>query len=228
MSLKSKLSLSTGRPVKSSEGLWAISYADFLMVLLSFFIIFFSMDEKSSLHKVFIDLSKAGIVQPIAKPNPEASAQASKVAATKNVEESIISSNMKVIMDLNSKIESSSLVKHMEKEKLILQLPEDIYATGDYLPKVALLDPIIVQLRPYSRGLKIKVIGHSDTAVFKGMQNRVIRDNLTLSSIRASYSANYLKAFYPEMLISAEADDQNRRKTRSISIEIEAFEGTKK
>lgn len=234
MSLKSKLSLSSGRAPKSSEGLWAISYADFLMVLLSFFIIFFSMDEKNSLHRIFLDMKKSGVVQDVAAVPAGGNGKMGQSGlsdvgnANGEVQQTVVTSNRKLILELSSKIQSSSLIKHVEREKLILQLPENIYVPGDYLPKVALLDPIILQLKPYGNSLRIKIIGHSDTIAFKDAHKRIIKDNLTLSSVRASYTANYFKAFYPDMSVTTSADDQHVRQTRSISIEIEATEVAKK
>lgn len=191
------------------------------------------MDEKSSLQRIFMDMKTAGVIQDATgSPGKGGNIGQSGLSDSGNphgeVQQTVVTSNRKLIQDLSEKIQSSSLIKHVERDKLILQLPENIYVPGDYLPKVALLDPIILQLKPHVSSLKIKIIGHSDTIAFRDPERRIIKDNLTLSSVRASYTANYFKAFYPDMSVTTSADDQHVRQTRSISIEIEATEVPKK
>ncbi len=212
---KSRLSLHKGGSKKgSSEGLWAISYADFLMVLLSFFIIFFSVDSKnpSTVSNIILDLQKIG----------------SGAESEDQVVPSQRSGNKETLNSIYKAFDGEYVVDRNNNEKVVLKMPDNIFGPSDYSPPVKFLEKIIKLLAPHKNDVYIKVIGHSDTISFVNKGTRVVNNNLTLSSIRASYTANYIKAFYPELKVATEADDQNSRRTRSLTIEISELKGNAK
>jgi len=212
---KQKLTLKKASTKGNAEGLWAISYADFLMVLLSFFIIFFSMDGKNKgLSKVFVDLQKIGQItkqSDIDNGLPENSKTTDKASAK---------SSSEVLKSLSNKFSQTFLVDDKGHDKIVINLPENIFTSSSFNPPVEYLNILVEQIRPHETSIRLKVIGHSDSLNFANKGKRLVNDNLTLSGIRATYAANYLKAFYPKLQISAEADDQNLRVSRTLSIEV--------
>jgi len=203
--------LRKGPGKKSEEGVWAVSYADFLMVLLTFFILFFSIDSKGPLAKVALSFQNGG-------KGAEADS-ASTPAATG------LSQGRKpasVHLEALSKLFKTSAFKteNDRNGSLILTLPDDTYGVGKYEAPAALLDRIAETLRPYDGKVAVQVIGHADPIGFPDGNSRVIGNNLTLSSFRAVLASEYLQKGLPNTFISMRASQKSARKSRSLTLFI--------
>jgi flagellar motor protein MotB len=208
------------QPSKQGEGSWAVSYADFLMVLLSFFIIFFSMDKKTLLHSISADLHKFAAAN--GKGNNSGSAKGPYAGSGQGTGlGSSISDDQGIIRKIASSIVGAKPILAKSPDKVILDLPADIYAVGEYELDPNLLNPIIEQLRPYAEHVNIIVVGHADSISFAEKKKNIMRDNMTLSSVRASFASIYLRAKLPQTVIWTQGMSENKRNTRSLSLVVE-------
>jgi flagellar motor protein MotB len=223
MQPKRMLRLST--PNKShQEAGWAVSYADFLMVLLSFFIVFFSFDEKSALHNIVVSLSNQNPGGASAAGNGTGNGVSAPMSGTDEIQlyDNAVLAKVANVFKLN-KTET-----FVSKERVVVDLPADIYKVGSYTIPQKDLDAVLKSLTPYQKEISITVMGYSDTTAFQDSKNRVVKDNLTLSSMRAAYASNYIQQTLPQVQVWIQASEDGKRKTRSLSLVIEARKGGKK
>ncbi len=205
---------------KGHDSSWAVSYADFLMVLLSFFIIFFSTDKQSPLHRLILDLSTKeraarGVAQVSSDTLPNGSAIGDAVKDNKENNQnrfkfSMISEEFKDV-----KIESSDA-----PEQISIFLPDNIYPKGAYLAPETELLGIVNKLKKYSKEISITVVGHSDATKFSVSTPVIQANNLTLASVRAAYASIYIQNKLPEVSVSSQAFNSKNRESRSLTIVI--------
>jgi hypothetical protein len=234
---KGSLRTSSNRHGGGHDSSWAVSYADFLMVLLSFFIIFFSADSHNPLHKIMLDLSgkkqvsevtyedKGGRIDNIpgtgsgtglaagAGAGLDGAAGPGGKTATGEDAESIFSS---IANDLTGVKVSSN----KKSDWIAFDLPADIYKLGSYDAPIAELNKILPQLKKYSKEISITIIGHSDATAFNGNRPVIGSSNLTLSSVRAAYASIYVQKELPDVLVSTQASSNQNRNTRSLTFII--------
>jgi flagellar motor protein MotB len=188
---------------------WAVSYADFLMVLLSFFIVFYSFDEKSVLHNVVVSISKT----------TGGAVDSNKTGAMGgDVPDGIF--NHKVLTEVSAMFRDAKVEAVVSKERIVVDLPDNIYPIGGYKVPAEKLDAILKSLEKYQAELSITVMGHADGVGFQN-KTRVVKDNLTLSSMRAAYASSHIQEVLPQAQVWIQASDDSKRKTRSISFVIE-------
>jgi flagellar motor protein MotB len=213
-----------------TEAGWAVSYADFLMVLLSFFIVFFSFDEKSALHNIVVSLNNnaptaaagAGAGNGSGSGAGGGLLNAEKTDTVEKFDTEVLS-KVAGVFKLN-KTETS-----VTKERVVVDLPADVYRLGSYTVPRAQLDSVLKALIPYQGEISITVMGYSDSNAFPdGAKKRVVKDNLTLSSMRAAYASNYIQQILPQTQVLIQASEEGKRQTRSLSLVIEARKGGKK
>lgn len=186
---------------------WAVSYADLLMVLLSFFVMYFSFAEEnpntanSQLQR--IALSMKGI-------SPEQIDL--KMKAKDSAEMSSLADAMKL-----------AGVKVTQKEDhLVMELTQE-YKPADYRlskPLTKQLDSVMEALRPFHNKVNITIIGHADAKRLTP-RNEFLQDNFDLSSIRALRALKYaIGTGFPEKYASARAASYFDRDARSLSVEV--------
>ena len=186
---------------------WAVSYADLLMVLLSFFVMYFSFAEEdpntvdNQLRR--IALSMKGLDQ-------------EQIKATLNAKE---------IAEMSSLADAMKLagVKVTQKEDhLVLELQQE-FKSGDYRLSKDLteqMDAVLTSLVPFHNKVNITIIGHADQRVMIP-RNEFLQDNFDLSSIRALRALKYaMSKGYPERFASARAASYFDRDARSLSVEV--------
>ncbi len=187
--------------------LWAISYADFLMVLLSFFIIFFSVDKDKKEHIIDQILLLTGNMK---SANGE-SQTARKPAALPQFQ-----------------VEIPGVVKVADSAQrtLTLHLPDDIYRRGslDLSDEGGdLLEKIFVSLKPHVEDLDFLLIGHSDASPVVTLKKIGINNNFELSAQRASRAVHVaLRLGVPQLNLSVVGAANNHRNTRSLSVQVRA------
>jgi flagellar motor protein MotB len=186
---------------------WAVSYADLLMVLLSFFVMYFSFAEENpntvdnQLRR--IALSMKGLSEEQIK---------SKLTAKDRAEMSSLADAMKL-----------AGVKVTQKEDhLLLELQQE-FKSGDYhLSKEldAQMDAVLKALVPFHNKVDIMIIGHADQRTMVP-RNEFLQDNFDLSSIRALRALKYaIHKGFPERFASARAASYFDRDARSLSVEV--------
>jgi chemotaxis protein MotB len=196
---------------------WAVSYADLLMVLLSFFVLYFSFAEENpntvneELHK--IALSMKGMD---AKQIQEITRKPDSLGA---LEEAL-------------KIEGVRLTD--KGDHLLLDLESSAFASGAYRLPPALkgqVDAVMSKLQPFQDKLNVTIIGHADKRRLIP-RGEFMQDNFDLSSTRALRVLKYMVAKgFPENRASARAASSYDRDARSITFEVRiakpAAEGSK-
>lgn len=150
---------------ENEEGSWAISYGDMVTLLLSFFVLFFSIDFKKSNEKV-LDNNLQGIFT------------TSQVDQKKNV-------NL-IQHELN--VDGMEMVRVKDGTFLLFFKGVSFFNTGKY----DLTDKSKISLKefsdkfiPMSGKYKIRVQAYTDNRAVKNTGNRVFRDNLELSVLRS-------------------------------------------
>jgi flagellar motor protein MotB len=201
----SRIEKSESHPIADeSSHLWAVSYADLLMVLLSFFIIFFSVDQSK----------RKSLVQKIA----------SATEATNEVRTLASAGSHLNIRTLMPKIAEAKISVQQNGETLRIEFPNNVFKKGQSdLPEFEKkrLAQILKTLRPFQEQIELVFIGHSDPAPVKRAKSRNLRDNYDLSAIRASRALNLASTmgFDPKVMRTSGAA-QYDRPSRTLTIEV--------
>lgn len=195
--------------------LWAISYADFLMVLLSFFILFFSIseDERDNLIKY---LAKT--------PWPEAQPKISSMQM-----DSIIKEGMTNIQTVAQNLKDLNIsVTKMDDNQLVLKFPDNIYSPGSTILLTDgqdILDDSLNRLKKYWHQLEFTFIGHVDSLPLTKSTNDIIANNYDLSALRASRALQFaLVKGIPSQNLISEGWGSKRYNSRSLSLKIKLAE----
>lgn len=213
-----------GDPVHVEEGdahLWAVSYSDLLMVLMSFFVIYFSFDDSAASKNGLLNIAKSMKGETIVPSSPSSShaleSKNGEVTPVGNVTTGTNESFRKRLEELNVKIEAPG-------KSLILNLEPDIFGMGHFelTPSTqARLKEILSIISPYKDEVEIVIIGHSDSKHI-GKKNAYLGNNFDLSSLRALKALQYyLDLGFPSDQISAQGAGENARNSRSLSLKIQ-------
>jgi flagellar motor protein MotB len=212
---------------------WAVSYSDLLMVLMSFFVLFFSFDPaktedgKDVIREISTTLmQKTGIHSPavaadIFKPSSAGSqttAQADIPTNPNGQSRNINSALEPALKSLGSKYSMES-----ERETLIIHLKDDLYAprsravTGELQ---ASLEVLLIALKPYASDIDLYFIGHSDTKPVSDTSG-IVKDNHVLSALRATEALEFaLSKGFPSNRLFSLGAAENMRSSRTLSIKI--------
>ena len=188
--------------------LWAVSYSDFLMALLSFFILFYSVD--SSKRKMFIIN--------LAKQFKEGSSNYGAHEGGGKIDERLPANFLESLKDLNVSVDK-------EKEILVVNFADDFFSPGKYEirnDKQKTIQDLLARLKPFSKNVNLYFEGHADNSPLAIHKSDILVDNFVLSSLRASTALLIAKkAGFSEKTLFIQADSSNIRNSRSLSIRIE-------
>jgi flagellar motor protein MotB len=202
--------------------LWAISYSDFLMALLSFFILFFSLDEnkKSALIiSISEEFSRSGSIVSSRENQKTIQDSSSRTVATKenDMAENITKNYAHFFKDMDLQIKK-------ENESLVIDFPPDYFANGKFQilgNQELLINKVLLQLKPYKENLNLYFEGHADDRPMHSQKKGILLDNFLLSSLRASSALSIAKQMgFKEKFMFIQAASSNLRNTRSISLRI--------
>lgn len=192
--------------------LWAVSYADFLMVLLSFFILFYSIDNKSRENLIF-------------KLSQEFTADRGSGQLAGRSPGSI---GYAKTTDLLSSIKDLNLAVTKDHLSLVVDFPDDLFPTGRYKltsNQTKTIINLLEKLKPYNGSLNLYFEGHTDSKPLVVHRNELVTDNYMLSSLRAMTALNVAKTMsFDEKSLYMQANSSNIRNSRSLSIRIEPKE----
>lgn len=221
---KSSIRIGDRQKAAQSEGSWAVSYADFLMVLLSFFIVFFSVDKKSSLYHVAASMSTGlGIGAGQGQSAEKGGGGSGPFIGGSEPEAAEVPARLR---EIASRFKHARMTTTVNSERILIDLPDNLYSAGDYIAPEAILERVLSPIQPYQDEISITVIGHADNIGFAASR-KVVRDNLTLSSVRAAYASTYIRQLLPKTQIFIQAADENIRNSRTLSLSIKAKTGVK-
>ncbi len=194
---------------ENSEG-WAVSYSDLLMVLMSFFIIYFNLNDvgkNDHIQKLAFKLMNSDVLKDQNfVVNPE------RKIATKDIGES-----------LNISFNNSKKIEKPIYKEFIIDLPPNIYDIGKYdlsQSVVQKLESVFKLLEEHKEKLDVYFIGHTDSLKFKE-NKEVINSNLILSSMRAARAVEFaIKKGFDENQVFVQGLKARPRDTRSLSIRL--------
>lgn len=194
-----------------NQHLWAVSYSDFLMALLSFFILFFST-EAPQRSQIIMEL--AGHFNPAGT----GSGSFSKGSSTQGPAERMPSSLVASLKDLEVRV-------NQDHESLIVNFPNDLYMPGQHQfakNKASLVQDFLKTVKPYQGKVVLYFEGHTDDAPLRIHKNNIVVDNFVLSSLRASFALGYARDMgFLDKNMFIQAAASNLRNSRSLSIRIE-------
>lgn len=196
-----------------NQHLWALSYADFLMALLAFFILFFSIDEPKR-----DDFMRTIAIQ-FGSNNADSARNPAAFAAGFD----------KQLVDHMQKLNVTAVLKDHD---LLIEFPKDFFNAGKYdlnSAQRATMDQLLSLLKPYSGKLNIYFEGHTDSQPVVHSRTAFMKDNFNLSTLRASSALEYAKkSGYEEKYLFISGMSSNVRNSRTLSLRLEAREGTAK
>jgi flagellar motor protein MotB len=218
---------------------WAVSYADVLMVLLSFFVLFFSMSktETNSILQKIVEIeggrqipnadtaaaslsSAAPTVKPAALEKPPSRIQVPIAAGAtpSGLTKASLVSKLKAI-DSNIRIESLK-----NSEAVVLMLPNNSYAPGGLVlqPRAQkIFESTLKKIRKYRSELEITFVGYSDKQAVRKKKSKAIQSNFDLSAIRASRALQKAARMgFPMDQLKAHGKGSYGRDSRTLSIQI--------
>jgi len=233
----------------SSEFLWAVSYSDLLMVLMSFFIVYFSFTSENG--KSLIDEISAQLdnKQPISnhalkkttvhrpqQSEPEASdeeliTQSNLVNGSTAVQAPLRDGTTVRTVGVLRKIQDH--LKHTsiaEKDlngltALRLDLADNAFSPGEYVLNTKTkeeIDQLLMLLVPFRDRITLTFIGHADQVPIHPLKkNAAIQSNMNLSSLRAGSAVAYaISKGFDRTAIWIEGFAEFGRNTRSLSLRI--------
>lgn len=183
---------------------WAVSYSDLLMVILSFFVIFFSQDKNKTqdwIRKIVGD-----------------SRSVSSVSENRNV-----ALPMQSLSERWQSLENVTLRVDNRNQSVEIQFPDNMYAKNSFelTPKhLILFEKTMAQIAPFTNEIDIIIIGHSDIRVHQKVTgDSLIQNNFDLSSLRANVALREaLRLGVPSDSLLTMGSAQNTRNSRSLSI----------
>ncbi|MBX3041134.1 MAG: OmpA family protein [Bdellovibrionaceae bacterium] len=197
-----------------NQHLWAVSYSDFLMALLSFFILFFSVEAPEQ-NNIIMNLSQTF---------GSSGAVSEQQGNDQNKLHARLPANLpKALSDL--KIEMDT-----KKKSLVVNFPNDIFPPGQYKVSAEhqnLLKKFLETVKPYQKQVSLYFEGHADSSPLRHHKSDIISDNFVLSSLRASAALSMaIQSGFHEENLFIQAASSNRRNSRSISVRIEPKQET--
>jgi len=204
-----------------NDHLWSVAYSDMLMVLLGFFVIFFSdgKNKKSEIiDQIATELHGSSatkrVTNPKAKPDvattTTSGAISSAATALPNIDQ--------IAKDLDLTYESVNAGKTIR-----INFPDNIYNKRQYRLSAATkakLKQLITVLSPYKDKLKLHFIGHSDSSRV-AISSEKFSNNFQLSALRATQVALFFEQNgFPSSNIVTSGAANNINSSRSISMTI--------
>ena len=196
---------------------WAVSYSDLLMVLMSFFIIFFSTkdDQKPELiSEIAMSMKSGGSSRP--EPSTE---EALKL--DKNQRPNVAGNAIADVKNLFTGNEMVSL--ESKPSSLKISFLEDLFPPRKFSLNsraTSQIDSILERLKDHQDKILIYFVGHTDSKAVSQLGD-AIADNFELSSMRANSALRYAlsKGFKAENL-NLQGSADNFEKFRTLSVEI--------
>jgi flagellar motor protein MotB len=193
--------------------LWAVSYSDFLMALLSFFILFFSIDTPKR-QQLIMDLASE-----FSQTSQNGAGGLGTSALDKGKEVGRLpASFMESLKGLDVSVDK-------EKESLVVNFPNDFFGPGKHAinkeRELTIINFLSV-VKPYKDEVNLYFEGHADSSPLTIHKSEIIVDNFVLSSLRASSGLLMAKQMgFSEKFMFIQAASSNLRNSRSLSIRIE-------
>ncbi len=198
------------------QQVWAVAYADLLMVLLSFFTLFYSASTNTK-GRGLLELAISMKGQVGAAGGSTASAAASTNAT------GLKRTAADAMFDLSDRLKPFSVESKWQGTSLALHFPDDSFKAGSHSIEKELdqeLTEVQAALGPHIDRLEFVVIGHADRKPLVP-RNAYVRDNFDLSTQRALSAMRRLQALgLPRERLMIQGAADNDRAQRSLTLMI--------
>ena len=165
---------------EDSEGTWAVSYGDMVTLLLTFFIVFFSLDpnqEKIEKRKTL----NISLIQELQR-TPSSEKSPNKVLRAENSKKSAPADRGIAAINLNGKV-------HEYGDSLLIEFPEvSFFRSGDIQLTNEGKNSLKIFMKkylPYAGQYKVSIQAFTDHRKVRQEPGRKFSDNLELSALRA-------------------------------------------
>jgi chemotaxis protein MotB len=213
---------------------WAVSYADVLMVLLSFFVIFFKIDDKSL--SVIVDIKKSFEKKKAEKAADGLGGIGSAVGGVftggkRGLEGGVVKVGNTVyrflkLEDLSSQIEQE-LIKITDdpnyQKSLQIDFSPDIFKKNSFeLTEIGIKDlySLMESLRPHYHKIQLDITGHTDSRPILN-RTEAVQNNFDLSVLRASKTlSHFLKDGAYADAARAMGVSHHTKSSRTVTIKI--------
>ncbi|MCC6137385.1 MAG: hypothetical protein IT287_02045 [Bdellovibrionaceae bacterium] len=191
---------------------WAVSYSDFLMTLLCFFVLFFSLDEpgQNSLILKISESFKGATLGSTEHSTPKES----KLVSIDNV--------------FSKKLEDLKISVTKDKNSLIVHFPENLFETGKYElddKNLASIKEVFGNLAKYKSHVNLYFEGHTDDQPLHRQVSSIVLDNYLLGSLRAASALKVAKSLgFEEKDMFIQTTSSHQRNSRTLSIKIQPRE----
>jgi flagellar motor protein MotB len=221
--------------LEHGEESWAVSYSDMLMVLMSFFIIFFSIDsgkKQDVLSEITMFLGQqagqrgSGEAETAGKTLGKGDILRSRLKkARRNRGEGVSESQgdlqemiYQALINVNLPIVTEQTNKHIE-----VVFPDNIYAPRRFKltnKNIAALEKILTALVPMKDNIELFFVGHTDDKQIRN-KDQYMTSNYTLSTLRAANALeNAIILGFPATQMFAQGGADNKRNSRTLSLKI--------
>ena len=209
--------------------LWAVSYADLLMVLLCFFILFFSVDKEKKLSVIQTILlssnlgssSAKGKARTVASSGSSAGSASGYSASNPPLQPGEAQKPGEVFKYLRATLAGLDISSIEESDRLLLLFPENIYKLNQVnLPseQEKRLRSLVKKLLPFKDLIQLTFVGSTDSAPIRN-KSTWVQNNFELSSLRANNAMNIAsKVGFPKKGLRSMAFVEFERNLRTFSI----------
>lgn len=215
--------------------LWAVSYSDLLMVLLSFFVIFYSAEPESR-DKYIIQVTNAlatgksdsGVVaqDSVTNENKDAIPGGLGKRGSTGVNEASTKIVRKSLLDTLSGVNVETVTTD---KYLAINFADNFYPMKAYKltqARQANVNKVLDALKPFAHEIDLYFVGHSDQLPIRN-KDKYLRNNFILSSLRATAALEHaIGRGFPPSNLYAQGSAENSRNTRSLSIKVVSKEAT--
>lgn len=203
----------------ANEHLWALSYVDLLMVLMSFFILYFNFSDKveqinpkhhdnvtstpprqedRTLSKVTVSLKAQGF------------GTSPRALSAQRVRESLGNGEGFIVR------------AEAQGESLVLEFNEELYGPGSFRldgDAQAIVRDVLAKLKPHAGEVALTFIGHSDSAPVQASRSTAVDSNFALSGLRAAHAlALAMELGFDARHVAAQGTADVLRGSRTLSI----------
>jgi len=201
----------------SNQHLWAVSYSDFLMALLSFFILFFSVDSPT----------RSSVVLQIADQFKSSSPSGKSVSGVSDDKSpaGLGGSYGRIPANLADSFADLHVQVEKDNEALVINFPNDFFLPGQHIIEPShreMISQFLEKIKPFEAKVNLYFEGHTDDSPLRIHKNDIIVDNYVLSSLRANSALSMARTLgFSEKNLFIQANSSNVRNSRSLSIRIE-------
>jgi flagellar motor protein MotB len=203
---------------------WAVSYADMLMVLLSFFVLFFSLDDNPAGYKAQMRMIAMAVNGKETLSSTGGKGLPGGPVAEADSYPDFSEEHLQKVATLADALKMGGLKIQNRGDKLVVDLEDATFGKGEYHVNGKLQEQVEKfqeRLMAHKEEVALTIIGHTDDRPLR-YRNELLADNFDLSSIRAlTVLKMMVKAGFPKEQATARAAGQFERNSRSITFEVQ-------